>query len=312
MTKLSGIYPSTDSHKRLQGCGEPDGSVHAARFLLDNTMSTNMGESSMLNEYQLFDSHLHIIDARYPLVANSGYIPDSFTANDYLARMSSYNLCGGAIVSGSFQAFDQSYLIAALQTLGPSYVGVTQLPSSVSDAKILELDRLGVRAVRFNIKRGGSERVRHLSSMASRVYEIAGWHVELYMDSSDIPDLFDTLVGLPAVSIDHLGLKKAEFKKLIQLAEKGAKVKATGFGRVDFSVPEALRDLYSANPGSLMFGTDLPSTRASRVYTDNDFTLVAEVLGPEAADNVFSSNALNFYMKKMANRSRQRETGERD
>jgi hypothetical protein len=93
-------------------------------------------------------------------------------------------------------------------------------------------------------------------------------------------------------------LSKAKFKTLVQLAEKGVKVKATGFGRVDFSVTEALRDLYSANPNSLMFGTDLPSTRAPRAYTDNDFVLVAEVLGAEAAKDVFSKNALNFYREK--------------
>jgi hypothetical protein len=52
--------------------------------------------------------------------------------------------------------------------------------------------------------------------------------------------------------------------------------------------------LYSANPGSLMLGTDLPSTRAPRGYTDNDFVLVAEALGSDAAKIVFSKNALNF------------------
>lgn len=249
----------------------------------------------MLDEYQLFDSHLHIIDERYPLTPNNGYIPKSFTFTDYLTRLSDYALCGGAIVSGSFQAFDQSYLIEALRNLGPSFVGVTQLPSSTSDNEILKLNESGVRAVRFNLKRGGSEDVRYLSYLASRIYEVANWHVELYVDSSDLPDLYQAITALPSVSIDHLGLSKAQFKTLVQLAEKGVRVKATGFGRVDFSVTKALKDLYSANPNSLMFGTDLPSTRALREYTDNDFMLVAEALGSEGAKNVFSKNAINFY-----------------
>lgn len=249
----------------------------------------------MLDQYQLFDSHLHIIDERYPLIPNNGYLPNSFTFADYLSRLRSYNLCGGAIVSGSFQAFDQSYLIEALRNLGPSFVGVTQLPSSVPDSQILELNESGVRAVRFNLKRGGSEDVCHLSSLASRVHEIASWHVELYVDSSDLPDLYQTLTSLPSVSIDHLGLSKSHFKTLVQLVEKGVRVKATGFGRIDFSVKEALKDLYSANPNSLMFGTDLPSTRAPREYTDKDFMLVVEALVSEGAKNVFSQNAINFY-----------------
>jgi len=39
--------------------------------------------------------------------------------------------------------------------------------------------------------------------------------------------------------------------------------------------------LYAANPQSLMFGTDLPSTRAARVYEDVDFSLIVATLGEE-------------------------------
>jgi predicted TIM-barrel fold metal-dependent hydrolase len=72
-------------------------------------------------------------------------------------------------------------------------------------------------------------------------------------------------------------------------------VKATGFGRVDFDVKTALKDLFSANPDSLMFGTDLPSTRAPRSYEDNDFALVVDALGAEDARKVFYENAVTFY-----------------
>ena len=99
---------------------------------------------------RIFDSHLHIIDRRFPLVANQGYLPDEFTCADYQAQAAELGIVGGAVVSGSFQAFDQTYLRAAVQTLGPSFVGVTQLPPFTSDEEILDLDSCGVRAVRFN------------------------------------------------------------------------------------------------------------------------------------------------------------------
>jgi predicted TIM-barrel fold metal-dependent hydrolase len=165
----------------------------------------------------------------------------------------------------------------------------------VSDDEILMLDQAGVRAVRFNLKRGGSEDVRCLDSMARRVHELVGWHVELYVDSRELEALFDTLVDLPAVSIDHLGLSKEGFGTLLRLAERGVHVKATGFGRVDFNVTVALKELYAANPQALMFGTDLPSTRAPRPYKDDDFLLVCETLGNEAARAVFYDNAAQFY-----------------
>lgn len=247
-----------------------------------------------------FDCHFHIIDKNFPVVPNQGFMPDAFTAADYLDRTKEVDLCGGAIVSGSFQAFDQTYLFHALKVLGPAFVGVTQVPQTVSDKELHALNDAGVRAVRFNVKRGGSEDVRHLEKFARRVHELVGWHTELYVDSSELADLFATLVSLPAVSIDHLGLSETGFPTLLKLAEKGVRVKATGFGRVDFDVRPALAELYAANPQALMFGTDLPSTRAPRPYRDDDYTLVLETLGDEKAAKVFYKNAVEFYRPKNA------------
>ena len=249
----------------------------------------------MLNQFPLFDSHFHIIDKRFPLIPNNGYLPDEFTCDDYLTRISDYDLCGGAIVSGSFQAFDQTYLIAALKNLGPKFVGVTQLPATTTDNEIIELNKVGVRALRFNLKRGGSENVAHIATMAHRIYDIVKWHIELYVDSAELPELYDTLIQLPSVSIDHLGLNKSGLPLLAKLVEKNIRVKATGFGRVDFDINKTLKDLYSINPHALLFGTDLPSTRAPTPYQDDDFLRVIDALGTTAATNIFSQNAIQFY-----------------
>jgi len=107
--------------------------------------------------------------------------------------------------------------------------------------------------------------------------------------------LYKVLAALPAVSVDHLGLSKAGFPDLLKLVEKGVRVKATGFGRVDFDVREALREIHAANPQALLFGTDLPSTRAPRPYEDTDALLVVETLGEEGAARVLYDNAVEFY-----------------
>jgi len=246
-------------------------------------------------DFKLFDAHFHVIDPRFPLVPNKGFVPERYTLNDYRERLAGYKLCGGAVVSASFQAFDQDYLVDALSRLGPGFAGVTQLPVTVTDEELLELDKAGVRAIRFNLKRGGSEDVKHLDSMARRVHETVGWHLELYVDAKDLGDLSSTLLALPAVSIDHLGLSAEGLPLLREMAERGVKVKASGFGRVNFDVGTALKSLYAANPDALMFGTDLPSTRAARPYTDRDFRLVIDSLGEEAAERVFYTNAIRFY-----------------
>lgn len=248
-----------------------------------------------MTTFKLFDAHFHIIDPHFPLVANHGYVPDAFTCGDYLSRMQHQPLMGGAVVSGSFQALDQSYLFDALAKLGRNFVGVTQVPAAISDARLQHLHAMGVRALRFNVRRGGSEHISQLDYLARRVHALLGWHVELYIDSRELDALYGTLIELPALSIDHLGLSKAGLPSILRLAEHGVRIKATGFGRVDFDIKAALRDIHAANPQALMFGTDLPSTRAARPYRDDDIQLVIDALGIDDAQRVFYQNAVEFY-----------------
>jgi Predicted metal-dependent hydrolase of the TIM-barrel fold len=243
----------------------------------------------------IFDAHCHIIDSAYPLIPNNGYTPEFFSVDDYQKRTRALGVIGGAVVSGSFQGFDQTYLIAALKRLGPGFVGVTQLPASVTDSELETLHQHGVRALRFNLKRGGSEQLDQLESMARRVYDCVGWHCELYIDSRELPAIETRLLRLPALSIDHLGLSHEGLPSLLRLAGHGARVKACGFGRVDFAVPGVLQQIHSANPHALMFGTDLPSTRALRPFEDTDIVLLIDALGEDGAGRALWQNAREFY-----------------
>jgi predicted TIM-barrel fold metal-dependent hydrolase len=243
----------------------------------------------------LFDSHLHIVDPRFELQPNNGYTPPNFSCEDYAQRLRSLPIVGGAVVSGSFQGFDQQYLIAALAKLGPGFVGVTQLPHDVSDRQILELDSQGVRAVRFNVKRSGSESITHLQTLARRVYEIAGWHIELYIDSQQLQTLSSQLLQIPALSIDHLGLSHAGLPHLLKMVERGARVKATGFSRGDLDIPATLRQIAAINPQALMFGTDLPGTRAPRPWDELDLEVLCNALDEALLPAVLAGNALEFY-----------------
>ncbi len=248
-----------------------------------------------LSDFKFFDSHFHIIDPAFPLFENQGFVPDYYTAYEYQQRLANYQLAGGAIVSGSFQGLDQTYLTATLEKMGPTYVGVTQLDHNTPDDEILALNKAGVRGTRFNLKRGVAESLDDLENFAKRIYELAGWHIELYIDSKELAGLKQRLLKLPSVSIAHFGLSAEGFPELLALAEKGVRVKATGYGRVDFPIAPALKDLTSANPDILMFGSDLPCTRTPHLYSDEDFMLVIDTLGPELAQKVFYDNAAAFY-----------------
>ena len=67
----------------------------------DNSSPKFERRDSLKQKY--FDCHFHIIDKNFPVVPNQGFMPDAFTSEDYLDRLKAVDLCGGAVVSGSFR-----------------------------------------------------------------------------------------------------------------------------------------------------------------------------------------------------------------
>jgi predicted TIM-barrel fold metal-dependent hydrolase len=244
---------------------------------------------------RIFDSHCHIIDHRFPIVANQGYTPPNFPLEGYLARARPLGVVAGAVVSGSFQANDQTYLEDVLPKLGSGWVGVTQIPNDCPDAEIARLGALGVRAMRFNLFRGRIDTVDDIVAMATRVHTVAGWHSEMYVDAAALRPHVDKLSKLPQLCIDHLGMTEAGVPVLLDLIAAGCKVKATGFGRVKLDVAKTLEVISKQNPNALVFGTDMPSTRAERPFQPADIDLVEQVLGPELAAKAFWDNPVALY-----------------
>ena len=248
-----------------------------------------------LRQRRIFNSHMHIIDHRFPVTPNQGFSPAHFPLEDYVAQTRPLGVVAGAVVSGSFQGFDQTYLMDALPRLGAGWVGVTQLPADCPDAEILRLDALGVRAVRFNLFRGSIEGMDNVVAFAQRCHAIAGWHAEMYIDAATIGPHVGTLSKLPRLCIDHLGMTEAGLPVLLDLVTAGCNVKASGFGRVRMNVPGVLEQIARINARALVFGTDIPSTRAQRPFAPDDIELVESVLGPALAQRVFWDNAVALY-----------------
>ena len=261
---------------------------------------------------RVFDAHFHVIDPSYPLVPNDGYLPPTFLATDLAAALTtllppSFALAGGAVVSGSFQAFDQTYLVASLAALGAPYVGVAQLPPDATDVTIIALHDNGVRAVRFNLVRGMADDLAVMRSLAQRVHALVGWHCEFYVNSEKLMDagVWDLLFSLPCVVVDHVGLSEAGFPHLLRLVKGGnVYVKVTGFSRWLGSrdgLRTSLVQLLAMFPTRVVFASDLPSTRAPVPFGADDVTLLLECIaeGPWAREGlqeeVFWKNAMTLY-----------------
>ncbi len=246
---------------------------------------------------KLFDAHFHIIDSRFPLVPNNGYLPPYFTVADYQKKAQELSITGGAIVSGSFQEFDQSYLIHSLKALGDAFYGVANIPNTIKSTLLDRLQEANITAVRFNLKRGGSAGLDSMVALSNRLYKNYGWHTELYVESTELLKLRPILAQLPPFSIDHLGLSKWGLDELYYWAEKGMKIKATGFGRLDFDPIPVLKELYRIHPKAVLFGTDLPSTRAKTPFNTKHLEAIQEAFSETALEKILYSNALEWYAK---------------
>ena len=308
-----------------------------------------------------FDSHFHVINDEFPLVASEGYLPPTFNASSYEQLLQrdypDLRVSGGAIVSGSFQMYDQAYLEDALKTLnksesGGGFVGVTQfdpqIPPSVEE--LHRLDKLGVRAIRMNVNRGVYPDIAMIKDISDYYHsdELGlKWHTEFYIDAKMLLEqtaLMDLFVSLPRISVDHTGLSAEGLEGVLQLLKardassdkafspsrdrdkdkdqsktdietivpiSTTAIKLTGFGRYQGSPSQlktALITLLSQHPQQLMWATDLPCTRADRLFSPQDVRLlldcIQEVAGCEGqqqekeqalVDKVFWGNAERFY-----------------
>jgi predicted TIM-barrel fold metal-dependent hydrolase len=253
------------------------------------------GCATVKQNSQIFDAHCHIIDTRYPIISNQGYIPPSFTLEEYKAQTMPLGVTSGAIVSGSFHGNDQSYLRALLPQMGPRWVGITQVPPDISDAEIASLAMIRVRGLRFNVFRGRIDSVDDIVALATRTHNVGKWHAEIYADAAALRPHVAKLSKLPQIVIDHMGMTEQGLPVILDLVDSGAKIKVTGFGRVNMNVPKALELIAARNPNALMFGTDLPSTRAKRPFESADIQLVKDVLGPTVSEKALWSNAVGLY-----------------
>ena len=76
------------------------------------------------------------------------------------------------------------------------------------------------------------------------------------------------------------------FEDLKALVKQGVYVKATGFGRIEVE-PIAIKELIDINPDAIMFGTDLPSTRAKRPFSEQDIELTQKHFDEETQEKIF-------------------------
>jgi len=154
-----------------------------------------------------------------------------------------------------------------------------------------------VRAVRFNLFRGmAGQNFDEMLVLSKRVFENFGWHTEIYMDARNIEDLYPFLSRIPKLVIDHLGMNQVESDKIRLLVETGTIFKATGFGRINMDPIPVMKEMLAINPGSVIFGTDLPGTRARRPILRSDIELIESNFTEKESQLIFKETAEKLYL----------------
>jgi 2-pyrone-4,6-dicarboxylate lactonase len=224
------------------------------------------------------DAHCHVFGpgAEFPYAPERKYTPCDASKEHLFALRDFLGLERNVIVQATCHGSDNRALVDALRAAAGRARGVATVARGVTDPELQELDAAGVRGVRFNfVKRLVDTTPREVLEEITRRVAALGWHVVIYFEAQELPQLCDFLASLPAtVVVDHMGrpdvtkpVDGPEFELFVRLmrehpnvwskvggAERLSKVGPPGYEDV---VPFARR-LVETFPERVLWGTDWP------------------------------------------------------
>ena len=155
------------------------------------------------------DAHCHVFGpgAEFPYAPERKYTPCDAGKAQLFALRDRLGFSRNVIVQATCHGDDNRAMVDACRASGGRARGVATVRRGVTDAQLRELHEAGVRGVRFNfVKRLVDSTPRdELMEIAHRVKAL-GWHVVLYFEAPDLPELWDFFAALPTtVVVDHMG-----------------------------------------------------------------------------------------------------------
>jgi 2-pyrone-4,6-dicarboxylate lactonase len=155
------------------------------------------------------DAHCHVFGPgeRFPYAPERKYTPCDASWQQLFALRDHLGFARNVIVQATCHGADNRALVDALQHAEGKARGVATVKRSVTDQKLQAMHAAGVRGVRFNfVKRLVDFTPKdELMEIAARIAPL-GWHVVIYFEAVDLPELWDFFTALPTtVVVDHMG-----------------------------------------------------------------------------------------------------------
>jgi 2-pyrone-4,6-dicarboxylate lactonase len=230
------------------------------------------------------DAHCHVFGPgdQFPYAPERKYTPCDASKEQLFALRDHLGFDKNVIVQATCHGTDNRALVDALKASNGKARGVATVNRDVTDAELQDMHAAGVRGTRFNfVKRLADFTPREvLLEIANRIAPL-GWHVVVYFEAQDLPELYDFFTALPTtVVVDHMGrpdvskpVDGPQFGLFLKMMREHANVwsKVSCPERLSITGPKALDGEQHAYQDVVPFARTLVETFPERVLWGTDW-----------------------------------------
>ncbi len=264
------------------------------------------------------DAHCHVLGPgdQFPFAPERKYTPCDAPKEKLWALADHLGFSRNVIVQATCHGADNRALVDALLHSSGTARGVATVRLGVRDSELAELHAAGVRGVRFNFVKRLVDALpfNALREIAARVEKL-GWHVVIYFEAVDLPELYDFFTSLPTtLVVDHMGrpdvskpLDGPEFELFVKLLAENPgiwskvscpeRLSLSGPPGYDDVVPFARR-IVETFPDRVLWGTDWPHPNM-KSHMPDDGVLVDFIpriaTTPELQQKLLVDNPMRLY-----------------
>ena len=224
------------------------------------------------------DAHCHVFGPGdvFPYAPERKYTPCDAPKEKLWALRDHLGFSRNVIVQATCHGADNRAVVDALRASNGTAKGIATVRRSVTDGELLAMNAAGIKGVRFNFVKRLVETTPpdELLEIARRIAPL-GWHVVIYFEAPDLPELYDFIASLPTiVVVDHMGrpdvskpVDGPEFGLFVKLMRENPRIwsKVTCPERLSRSGPPDYADvvpfarhLVESFPDRVLWGTDWP------------------------------------------------------
>ncbi|MEO8543800.1 MAG: amidohydrolase family protein [Burkholderiaceae bacterium] len=230
------------------------------------------------------DAHCHVFGpgAVFPYAPERKYTPCDASKEQLFALRDRLGFDRNVIVQATCHGSDNRALVDALQASNGRARGVATVKRNVTDAELQDMHAAGVRGTRFNFVKRLADFTppEVLLEIANRIAPL-GWHVVVYFEAQDLPELYDFFTALPTtVVVDHMGRPNVakpvdgpEFALFVKMMQEHDNIwsKVSCPERLSLTGPKALDGEQRAYRDVVPFARKLVETFPTRVLWGTDW-----------------------------------------